>query len=154
MKEMKLYPMPINLEDHAVAFMIMRNGIQSYRETQKQLMSVAQHLSSEIEKLGMFDMVESPTSTASLCWTLKDDDFRAWNLYDLDDSLRMRGWEVPAFQLTGELQNSTCQRITCSADLTMDMADTFLAAMREEIARLDNATVIGIKRQMPLDMVA
>lgn len=124
-------------------YVFMRNGFEGYKEIQTRTMDVAHHLVDEIKKMGIFEMYEEATECPILCWSLKESAGKKWTLYDLDDRLRMHGWQIPAYPLPENMQDVTCQRIVARADLSMTMADKFLKDMKAEIANLDNATVIG-----------
>ncbi len=106
-------------------------------------MDVAHHLVEGIKALGIFTMYEEATEIPILCWSLDPAAGKKWTLYDLDDRLRMHGWQVPAYPLPANMEKVTCQRIVTRADLSMTMADKFLKDMAAEIKNLDNASVIG-----------
>ena len=46
------------------------------------------------------------TGIPSVAWKLIDGAEPGYTLYDLADRLRMRGWQVPAYPLTGERPTS------------------------------------------------
>ena len=124
-------------------YVFMRNGFEGYKEIHQRTMDVAHHLVDEIKKMGIFEMYEEATECPILCWSLKEEAGKKWTLYDLDDRLRMHGWQIPAYPLPEGMEDVTCQRIVCRADLSMTLADKFLKDMKAEIANLDNASVIG-----------
>ena len=124
-------------------YVFMRNGFEGYKEIQTRTMDVAHFLVGEIKKMGIFEMYEEAVECPILCWSLKEEAGKKWNLYDLDDRLRMHGWQIPAYPLPEGMEDVTCQRIVCRADLSMAMANKFLKDMRAEIENLDKATVIG-----------
>lgn len=124
-------------------YVFMRNGFEGYKEIQMRTMDVAHHLVQGIKELGIFIMYEEATEVPILCWSLDPKAGKKWTLYDLDDRLRMHGWQIPAYPLPANMEHVTCQRIVTRADLSMTMADKFLKDMKAEIANLDNATVIG-----------
>lgn len=124
-------------------YVFMRNGFEGYKEIQKRTLDVAHHLVDEIKKIGIFIMYEEASEVPILCWSLDPKAGKKWTLYDLDDRLRMHGWQIPAYPLPENMQDVTCQRIVARADLSMTMADKFIKDMKAEIANLDNATVIG-----------
>lgn len=126
-------------------YVFMRNGFEGYKEIQQRTMDVAHHLVEGIKDMGIFIMYEEATEIPILCWSLDPKAGKKWTLYDLDDRLRMHGWQVPAYPLPANMQDVTCQRIVTRADLSMTMADKFLKDMATEIKNLDNATVIGAK---------
>ena len=124
-------------------YVFMRNGFEGYKEIHMRTMDVAHHLVQGIKDLGIFIMYEEATEVPILCWSLDPKAGKKWTLYDLDDRLRMHGWQIPAYPLPANMEHVTCQRIVTRADLSMTMADKFLKDMKAEIANLDNATVIG-----------
>ena len=124
-------------------YVFMRNGFEGYKEIHQRTMDVAHHLVDGIKKMGIFTMYEEATEIPILCWSLDPAAGKKWTLYDLDDRLRMHGWQVPAYPLPANMQDVTCQRIVTRADLSMTMADKFLKDMAAEIKNLDNANIIG-----------
>ncbi len=126
-------------------YVFMRNGFNGYKEIQLRTMDVAHYLVDQIEQMGIFEMYEKATEVPILCWSLKEDANKKWSLYDLDDRLRMHGWQIPAYPLPANMEDVTCQRIVCRADLSMAMAEKFITDMKAEIANLDNAAFIGAK---------
>ena len=54
-----------------------------------------------------------------------------YTLYDLADRLRIRGWQVPAYTLTGEASDIPVQRILVRQDVTRDLATILLDDFRD-----------------------
>ena len=124
-------------------YVFMRNGMEGYREIHQRTMDVAHYLVNEIKGMGIFQMLEEATEIPILCWYLKDGVNKPWTLYDLDDRLRMHGWQIPAYPLPADMEDVTCQRIVCRADLSMSMAIKFVKDMKAEIEHLDNARIVA-----------
>ncbi len=118
-------------------YLFLRNGFDGYKEVHQRTLDTARYLASEIEKLDIFRMLESATEVPIVCWRLTKDTDKAWTLYDLDDRLRMHGWQVPAYPLPENMQDVTVQRIVARADLSMALADKFIRDLKTEIAHLD-----------------
>lgn len=123
-------------------YVFMRNGMEGYHEIHQRTMDVAHYLVGEIKNMGLFEMLEEATEIPILCWRLKDGVDKPWTLYDLDDRLRMHGWQIPAYPLPADMEDVVCQRIVCRADLSMAMAIKFVADMKAEIEHLDKAHVV------------
>jgi len=121
-------------------YVFLRNGFEGYREVHQRTMDVARYLVGEIKAMGPFEMIEEATQIPILCWRLKDGETRPWSLYDLDDRLRMHGWQVPAYPLPENMEDVICQRIVCRADLSMPLAIKFVADMKAEIAHLEKVS--------------
>lgn len=124
-------------------YLFMRNGFTGYQEIHQRTMDVAHHLVDGIKKMGIFTMYEEATEIPILCWSLDPAAGKTWTLYDLDDRLRMHGWQIPAYPLPANMQDVICQRIVARADLSMTMADKLLRDMAVEIENLDHATFVG-----------
>ena len=124
-------------------YVFMRNGMQGYQEIHQRTMDVAHYLVEEIKGMGLFTMLEEATQVPILCWRLADGVDKPWTLYDLDDRLRMHGWQIPAYPLPANMEDVTVQRIVCRADLSMAMAIKFVQDMKAEIEHLDNAHVLS-----------
>ena len=54
----------------------------------------------------------------------------------------MKGWQVPAYPLPENLQDTTIQRIVCRADLGHSMAEQLIADMKTGIEDLNKATLL------------
>ena len=49
-----------------------------------------------------------------------------WTLYHLSERLRIRGWLVPAYPLSGDLDDQTVMRIVVRNGLSRDLAEDLL----------------------------
>ena len=56
-----------------------------------------------------------------------------YNLYDLSDRLRTRGWQVPAFSLPANVQSTVVMRVMVRQGFTMDMAALLVEDMKRHI---------------------
>ncbi|WP_187976624.1 glutamate decarboxylase [Mycetocola sp. JXN-3] len=118
-------------------YQFLRLGREGYREVQQNSIDVATYLSSEIEKLDPFTLVSRGDTIPVFAWKLNPGQ-RNWDLYDLADRLRMRGWLVPAYPMPDDLSALVVQRIVVRLGLSKDLAELLLAAIKEEVAFLEN----------------
>ena len=86
-----------------------------------------------------FELISKGDTIPVFAWKLKDGQ-RNWNLYDLADRLRMRGWLVPAYPMPDDIAEMVVQRIVVRSDFSKDLASYLLTAIREEVAYLDSLT--------------
>ena len=121
-------------------YQFLRLGREGYREVQQNSIDVATYLSSEIERMGPFELVSRGDTIPVFAWLLKSDHTDNWTLYDLADRLRMKGWLVPAYPLADDLSDMVLQRIVVKAGLSRDLATALLADIKGEVAYLDNLT--------------
>ena len=120
----------------------VRYGFDGYREIHQRPHEVAKYIIKEIKKTGRFKVVNGAKHLPILCYALKDDHAQEWNLYDLSDRLRMRGWQVPTYPMPDNLNNLIVQRIVCRADLGMNVAIEFIEDFKACLEELDHAHVL------------
>ena len=120
-------------------YQFLRLGREGYRAVQQGSIDVATFLSSNIAKMGPFTLISKGDMIPVFAWRLGSTE-RNWDLYDLADRLRMRGWLVPAYPMPAELTDMVVQRIVVRDDLSMDLAGYLLTAIEEEVAYLDALT--------------
>lgn len=128
-------------------YQFLRLGFEGYREVQQGSIDVATYLSSEIEKLEPFELVSRGDTIPVFAWKLNKDK-RNWDLYDLADRLRMRGWLVPAYPMPDNISELVVQRIVVRLGLSQDLAALLLAAIKEEVDFLENLAA-PIPREKP-----
>ena len=118
-------------------YMFLRLGRQGYRQVQQGSLDVARHLATEIAKLEPFTLVSRGDTIPVFAWRMTDGYTDKWNLYDLSDRLRMKGWLVPAYPLADNMSEVTVQRIVVRAGLSRDLADALLEDIKGEVTFLD-----------------
>lgn len=123
----------------------LRYGFEGYRQIHQRTKDVAMFLASELEKTGLFEIYNNGENLPIVCYKLKEDANVDWTLYDLADRLLMKGWQVPAYPLPEDLQDTIIQRIVCRADLSHNLAELYLRDLKAAIEDLNNARVLKQK---------
>ena len=123
----------------------LRYGFEGYRQIHQRTKDVAMFLASELEKTGLFQIYNNGENLPIVCYKLRDDVNVDWTLYDLADRLLMKGWQVPAYPLPADLQDTIIQRIVCRADLSHNLAELYLRDLKAAIEDLNNARVLSQK---------
>ena len=118
-------------------YQFLRLGQEGYRAVQQGSIDVATYLSSEIAQMKDFELISKGDTIPVFAWKLKAGD-RNWDLYDLADRLRMRGWLVPAYPMPDSISDMIVQRIVVRSDLSKSLAGYLLVAIREEVEFLDS----------------
>ncbi|MGO3885319.1 MAG: glutamate decarboxylase [Mycetocola sp.] len=118
-------------------YQFLRLGREGYRQVQQNSIDVATYLSSEIEKIGPFKLVSRGDTIPVFAWVLKDGHTANWDLYDLADRLRMKGWLVPAYPMADNMSDVVLQRIVVKVGLSKDLASSLLTDIRADVAFLD-----------------
>ena len=124
-------------------YQFLRLGREGYAAIQQGSIDVATYLSAEIAKMKNFELISKGDTIPVFAWRLTGGD-RNWDLYDLADRLRMRGWLVPAYPMPDDISDMVVQRIVVRSDLSKDLASVLLVAIKEEVSYLE-----GLKAPLP-----
>ena len=115
----------------------LRLGRRGYTAVQTECRDVAVRLSSEIGAMDAFDLWNDGSDIPVFAWRLAAGYTDKWDLHDLSDQLRQRGWLVPAYPMPDDLAAITVQRIVVRNGLSADLADRLMDAIHESVAFLD-----------------
>ncbi|GHU61344.1 glutamate decarboxylase beta [Clostridia bacterium] len=121
----------------------LRYGFDGYKDIHARTHDVAVYLARAVGKTGLFEIYNDGSKLPIVCYKLKEDADVAWTLYDLADRLQMKGWQVPAYPLPADLQETIIQRYVVRADFGMNMAHEFAEDFVKAIAELKEARVLG-----------
>jgi len=111
----------------------LRLGREGYERIQQACYDTARYLADEIAKLGPFEVIfdgHPEKGIPALCWKLKDGQTAGFNLYDLADRLRSRGWQVPAYSMPANREDLVVQRILVRHGVTRDLASLLMDDLR------------------------
>ena len=114
----------------------LRLGKDGYRKIHGACYETAAYLAGEIEALGPFEMIyrgQQHEGIPALCWKIKDGVDPGFNLYDLADRLRSRGWQVPAYSLPANRQDLVVQRILVRHGVSRDLASLLVNDMKRAL---------------------
>lgn len=118
----------------------LRLGRTGYARVQEACYATTQWLAQEIDKLGPFSFIndgDPRTGIPAVCFRVRPGGTLPYTLYDLSDRLLQRGWQVPAFALTGEAKDITVMRIMIRQGVSRDMAALLVDDMRRAIAHFE-----------------
>ena len=120
----------------------IRLGRTGYREIHKACQDVAVYLSEEIGKIGPFEILyNGKDGIPALCWKLKEGKEFNFNLFDLSDRLRSRGWLVPAYSMPANRADLVVQRVLVRHGTSKDLADLLLDDIRRSLDYFDRHPV-------------
>jgi glutamate decarboxylase len=122
----------------------LRLGREGYRRVHDAAYATGQFLAKEIVKLGPFELLcasNPETGIPTVTWKITDGVDPGYTLYDLADRLRIRGWQVPAYPLTGTASDIAVQRILVRQDVSRDLANILLDDFRAAVAHFDKHPV-------------
>jgi glutamate decarboxylase len=118
----------------------IRLGKDGYRRIHQASYDTGAYLAEEIVKLGPFELVgdsDPQHGIPAAAWRIKEGEDPGYTLYDLADRLRMKGWQVPAYPLTGELSELAIQRILVRQGVSRDLAASLLADFADAIGHFE-----------------
>lgn len=110
-------------------YQFIRLGFEGYQKIQSNCYKTAQYLAKEIDNFGIFEVIYDGNPSKgipALTWRLKDDADVNFNLYDLAEKLRARGWQVPAYSLPENAESIVVQRILVRQGVGLDLASLLL----------------------------
>jgi glutamate decarboxylase len=122
----------------------VRLGKDGYRHVHDACYATGAYLAKEVVKLGPFELLcdaDPTTGIPSVAWRIRQGEDPGYTLYDIADRLRVRGWQVPAYPLTGSVSDISVQRILVRQGVSRDLASLLLEDMRESIAHFDKHPV-------------
>lgn len=129
----------------------VRLGRDGYRNVHDACYATGQYLAAEIPKLGPFELLcdaDPATGIPSVAWRIREGEAPGYTLYDLADRLRVRGWQVPAYPLTGDVADVAVQRILVRQGVSRDLGALLLDDLRASIAHFDRHPVsVGMTKE-------
>jgi len=88
----------------------VRLGREGYAKVQQACSDSAQYLAGRIADMGPFELLyDGRGALPAISYKLRDG--VAFTLYDLTEQLRTRGWQVPAYPLPPDRDDTTIQRV-------------------------------------------
>ena len=118
----------------------VRLGRQGYRNVHQACYDTGRFLAEEVVKLGPFELLcdsDPLTGIPSVAWRIREGEDPGYTLYDLADRLRVRGWQVPAYPLTGSVSDVAVQRILVRQGVSRDLAALLLDDLTHSIRHFD-----------------
>lgn len=118
-------------------YMFLRLGVEGYRSVQQNSLDVAQYLSKEISQMDAFELISKGDTIPVFAWKLTPGYTDKWDLYDLQDRLRLKGWQVPAYPMPDNMSDLTVQRIVVRSGLSEDLATSLLRDIKDAVTYLN-----------------
>lgn len=105
----------------------LRHGREGYRKIQQACLDHGIYIAQEVEKIGLFDLLyDGKTGIPGAAWMIKKGVNPGFNLYDLSDKMRSRGWQVASYSLPADCEDMVIQRVLIRHGFSHDLADLFL----------------------------
>jgi glutamate decarboxylase len=129
----------------------VRLGREGYRAVHDACYRTGHFIAHEVTKLGPFELLcdaDPATGIPSVAWRIREGENPGYTLYDVADRLRTRGWQVPAYPLTGSVSDIAVQRILVRQGVSRDLCGLLVDDMEQSIAHFGRHPVsVSMTRQ-------
>jgi len=120
----------------------LRLGKEGYRKVQQACYDTARYLADEIDKLGPFEIIYNGRGgIPAMSWSLKESVDPGFNLFDLSDRIRMRGWQIAAYSMPPNRQDLVIMRILVRHGVSRDLADLLITDLKSCMAYFEKNPV-------------
>ena len=112
----------------------VRLGHEGYRRVNQSCADVAGWFADQLRNLELFDLIHDGRSGIPGCtWTIKRGENLGFSLYDLANSLRLQGWQVPAYPLPPNREDLVVQRVLTRLGMSRDLAGLLMKDIKRSI---------------------
>jgi glutamate decarboxylase len=129
----------------------VRLGMKGYQDVHDACYETSKFLATEVVKLGPFELLcdgNPLTGIPSVAWRIIEGQDPGYTLYDLADRLRVQGWQVPAYPLTGSVGDVAVQRILVRQGVSRDLSILLLEDFKKAIAHFKSHPVsVGMTKE-------
>ena len=120
----------------------LRLGREGYRKIQQACYNTAHYLSDEIEKMGPFKIIYNGRGgIPAMSWSIKEGVDPGFNLFDLSDRIRSRGWQIAAYAMPSNRQDLVIMRILVRHGVSRDLADLLIEDLQRCMAYFEKNPV-------------
>ena len=102
----------------------LRLGKAGYKRIMEALRATALYLSSEIAKLGPFELLTDGSHIPVFAFKLKKE--TNFSVFDISEMVRDRGWLIPAYTLPAGAEETAVLRVVVKEGFSRDMADLLI----------------------------
>jgi glutamate decarboxylase len=113
----------------------LRLGFDGYRKVQGYAREVATRLSGQIAELGPFELITRGDELPVFAFRLKDE-VDNYTVFDVSNSLRERGWLLPAYTFPKNREDLAALRVVVKRGFSHDLADLLVADIQRQLPRL------------------
>jgi glutamate decarboxylase len=122
----------------------IRLGRAGYEAVHRACYETGARLAEEIPSLGPFELLSTSAPSEGIpavTWRMSEGAEAGYSLFDLADRLRNRGWQVPAYTLTGDASHIAVQRVLVRQGVDRDLASLLLGDLKGSIGHFERHPV-------------
>jgi glutamate decarboxylase len=120
-------------------FMFMSLGRVGYTKIMRELQQVAMHIAAGVADMGPYTLISDGSELPVFAFALSPE-IENYNVFDVSDRLRERGWLVPAYTFPANRQDLSVLRIVVRAGMNIEMADKLLDHLGDQTNALQALT--------------
>ena len=117
-------------------YTLLRLGWEGYRRVQQTSRDNAQWLASEIAELGPFELISAGDGIPVFAFALRAD-VDGYTVFDVSETLRIKGWLVPAYHMPVAMEDVAVLRVVVRNDFSHDLGSMLLDDLRWAVKRLE-----------------
>ena len=110
-------------------YMIIRLGRDGFRRVQQACRDTAMWLADEIANMGPFELLTDGSTIPVFAFRMRDQG-APYSVFDVSEALRMHRWQVPAYTLPANLQETEVLRIVVRHGFGRDLAQLLIRDLR------------------------
>ncbi len=118
-------------------FTLLRLGWDGYRRVQQTSRDNAQWLAAQIAALGPFELISAGEGMPVFAFRLRED-VDGYTVFDVSETLRIKGWLVPAYHMPPGMEDVAVLRVVVRNDFSHDLGSMLLDDLRWAVARLQH----------------
>ncbi|EAL63089.1 glutamate decarboxylase [Dictyostelium discoideum AX4] len=114
----------------------LRHGRNGYTLIQDACAQQGIFIGKELKKMGIFDLIYDGTGALpGVCWTISKNlpSEPLFNLYDLSEKLRSRGWQVASYSLPSSMNDVVVSRVVIRHGFSRDLSSLFVKDVQNAI---------------------
>ncbi|MDA8311127.1 MAG: glutamate decarboxylase [Actinomycetota bacterium] len=122
----------------------VRLGRDGYRRVHQACYDTGRYLAEQLPSVGPFELLATSdprTGIPAVTWRIAAGATPGYSLFDLADRLRNRGWQVPAYALTGSAEDISVQRVLVRQGVDRDLASLLLDDLRAAVEHFERHPV-------------
>lgn len=121
---------------------LLRHGKEGYKKIQQACLEHGIYIAEEVKKIGLFELLyDGKVGIPGAAWMMKEDVNLGFNLYDLSDRMRVRGWQIASYTLPAHCEDIIIQRVLIRHGFSHDMAELFIEDLKRSIEYLQKNSV-------------
>ncbi|WP_446745400.1 glutamate decarboxylase [Silvibacterium acidisoli] len=118
----------------------IRLGRKGYTRIAKSCQAVGSWFADELRKFEIFELIYDGRDGLPGCtWSIKPGEYPRFDLYDLADRLRGKGWQVPAYPMPPHRTDLVVQRMVSRLGVSRDLAGLLMDDLRQAVRFLSSS---------------